>query len=402
MGWLCGVKKKAATYSHPYISDRQTIGLMEKNEVEEQGQSSRDELLAGLKKHAVELRRLGIEIATLNKALELKKRALHQLQGLMLDKQARISLSQEEKRELLTLATSYDVTSAPSYDKWLEFDLQLQAVGTEDVDCFFDQPQNLQVTILYKDRPSLTVDLVDSVRKDPNNIGHPLVVMALRRYAKHLSPTGKSASKRKAAPDVPERMKPEVAKNNIDRIIRALIAGVGANQPIPLEETYLSVMTFVRKFPPDYFEMLWSILREASVKDALRGGTKIARVKRKLLDKYPDFDHSLTLSYLQSVFNGKAAMKLPKRGGGEALRNAFLGWKYAVEPKSAKEYLSKGQRWLDALVSKGNPASSAEKPIGFSDKEIDEITVEAMFNLLGVAKIPPYESISTLVTVKTP
>lgn len=367
-----------------------------------QKQPSREEILTGLKEHAVELRRLGTEIAMLNKTFELKKRELHKLEGLILEKQARISLSREEKRELHTLATSFHVTLDSNYGKWLEVHSQLKAIGMEDIDCFFDHPQNLQVTIFYKDRPSVTVDLVDSVRKDANNIGHPLVVMALKRYAKHLSPPGKSASKQSMMLDVPERMKPEVARSNIDRIVRALMAGVGANQPTPLEETYLSVMTFVRRFPPGYFEALWSILHEASVKNAIRGGTKIARVKRKLLDEYPEFDHTPTINYLQSVFSNNTTVKLPKRGGGEALRNAILGWKYGVEPKSAKEYLSKAQRWLDDLAGNGNSSSSAKTPIGFSDKEIDKMTEESMFNLLGVSKIPPYEDISTLVKVTPP
>jgi hypothetical protein len=383
--------------------------MLGKNEVERQEQASRDEILTGLKEHAIELKHLVAEILLLEKMLDLKKRKLHKLQGSILGKQAGISLSQEEKRELYNLATSYDAARTADYGRRLEALAQLQEVKAEDVTCFFDYPQNLQVTIFYNDRPSVTVDLVDSVRKDPNNIGHPLVVMALRRYAKHISPLPKSASRRKAAPSISERMKPEVAKNNIDRIFRALMISVGTSQPIPLEDTYLSVMTLVRKFPQDYFETLWRFLHESSVKNAKRGGTKVELVKRQLMDKYPEFDHELTIDYLQNVFLDGAKVKLPKRGGGDALRNALVGWKYDIEPKSAKEYLSKAQRWLGALASNNKASSKSESPDGSSDKkplfseeEIDELTKENMFRLFGVTDIQPYEDISTLVKVSRP
>ena len=376
--------------------------------MEEQEQTSRDEILVGLKKHMLELRQLGVEISTIEKALDQKNRELHKLTGSVLDKQARISLSREERRELSNLATSYDATRNTDYGIWLEVLSQLKTVEVEDATCFFDHPQNLQVTISYSDRPSVTIDLVDSVRKDPNNIGHPLVVMALRRYAKLTSTPSRSASRQKKPVEGLERMKPEVAKNNIDRIFKALIASVGANQPIPLEETYISVIAFVRKFPEDYFETLWTILQESSVKNALRVGTKIERIKRKLLDRYPDFDHEPTISYLQSAFADGSKVKLPKRGGGDALRNAIVGWKYAVEPKTAKEYISKGQRWISDLASKANPTPNSENSNGlskkalFSDEEIDEMSKEAMLRLLGMADIRAYEDISRLVKVEYP
>jgi hypothetical protein len=374
----------------------------------EQEQASRDEILIGLKEHAVELQQLVAEILLLEKMLDLNKRKLHKLKGSMLSKQAGISLSQEEKSELYNLATSYYAASKADYGRRLKILAQLQKVKVEDVTCFFDHPQNLQVTIFYNGQPSVTVDLVDSVREDPNNIGHPLVVMALRRYAKHITPPTKPASRRKVAPDISERMKPEVAKNNLDRIFRALVLSVGTSQPIPLEEIYLSVMSFVRRFPPDYFETLWRVLHESSVKDAKRVGTKIELIKRKLTGRYPDFDHALTIDYLQNAFPDGATVKLPKRGGGDALRNAILGWKYDVEPKSAKEYLSKAQRWLGTLIGKNKPSSSSEAPDGslgkqlFSEEEIDEMTKETMFKLLSVADIRPYEDILTLVEVSLP
>ncbi|MDQ3820881.1 MAG: hypothetical protein M3362_24790, partial [Acidobacteriota bacterium] len=245
-------------------------------------------------------------------------------------------------------------------------------------------------------------------RKDPNNIGHPLVVMALRRYAKHITPLTKSASRRQTAPALNEKMKPEVAKNNIDRIVRALMLSVGTSQPIPLEETYLSAITFVRRFPEDYFKTLWKILHEPSVKNVMRVGTKIELIKQKLVGKYPDFNHELTLDYLQNAFLDGTKVKLPQRGGGDALRNAIVGWKFGVEAKSAKEYLSKGQRWLGTLFGNDNSSSNSENTDGssdkklFSDEEIDELIKETMFRLQGVDNIRPYEDISTLVKVSRP
>lgn len=109
-----------------------------------------------------------------------------------------------------------------------------------------------------------------------------------------------------------------------------------------------------------------------------------------------------------NAFLDGAKVKLPQRGGGDALRNAIVGWKFDIEAKSAKEYLSKGQRWLGTLFGNNDPSSSSEAPDGssekklFSEEEIDELTKETMFKLLGIADIRPYEDISTLVEVARP
>lgn len=350
-----------------------------------------------LKEDAVRLLRLAAEVKLLERKLDLKQRALHKLTGSMLNKQKEAALDDVGKREMGTFVKQPEIELKAIGNSLLnelsEIDAELKAIGVEDATCFFDSPQNLQVTILYEGQPSVTVDLIKSVRGNVRNIGHPLIVEAIRRYVLVISRGSSRPPRRNLLSDTDQQMKPSTAMANLNRLFRAVVAGAEPSTGKMERQNYFDLLFAAQRLPIDYFETLWKFLHDPAVKKLRRGGTKIEFVKRRLLERYPGRDHQDVLEYLRSVLKDKPESKLPRRGGGEALQNAFLGWQRKISPKTAKEYISKGQRFFrDSLPS----GYDLKKLFDLSEDESDGIVNDFVFTNLGIKHMKPYEDISTL------
>ena len=357
----------------------------------------RDEVITDLRKDAVNLARLGAKVALLERELDLKKRELHQLSVSIHEKQERISATPAEKKDLGALLrhedTHREAFSLSLLQRWEEVDKEKSELGCEDVTCFFDHPASLQVTIHHTDQPSETIDLIESIKASPRNIGHPLVVEAITRYCLILAKPSRKSGEGSKDP-LEGTMTANVARDNLDRIFRALIVGSEMRKK-PIEKHMFSLLSLGNENNSEYFASVWNILQEPQVKTALRGGTKLARVKQRLLYLYPERDHDPTLEYLEQVFSDKVS--LPTRGGGEALRNSFLGWKFNIKPKSAKVYLSQALRELrgmsESLPADYDPFNSIKQ------KDIDGIVEDFLFSSLGMKSLKPYQDLSKLVKV---
>lgn len=350
-----------------------------------------------LKEDAVRLLRLTAEVKLLERKLDLKQRALHKLTGSMLNKQKKAALDDAGKRELGVFVEQPEIEleaiGSPLLNELSETDAELKAIGVEDATCFFDSPQNLQVTILYEGQPTVTVDLIKSVRANVRNIGHPLVVEAIRRYVLVISRASSRPARQNLVSDTDHKMKPSIAKANLARLFRAVVAGAEPATGKTERQNYFDFLFAAQRLPVDYFDTLWDFLHDPAVKKLRRGGTKIEFIKRRLLARYPGRDHQDVLEYLRSVLKDKPESKLPRRGGGEALQNAFLGWQHRVSPKTAKEYISKGQRFFrDSLP----PGYDLKKLFDFSEDVTDGIVNDFLFTNLGIKPMKPYEDISTL------
>ena len=369
--------------------------------MEEQETAEKPRIIVELKMDAAEVIRLTAEVNLLERKIDLLKREIHKLTGSMLNKQEKARLNDEEKRELGVFVRQPEINRQVSQSlisEAIEIDSRLKVIGIENATCFFDNPQNLQVTVTYPSQPGVTIDLIKSIRADVRNIGHPLVVEAIRRYLLVITRASSRQARQNPSSDTSQRMKPSIAKANLDRLFRAVVASAEPATGKTERQNYYDFLFASNRLSADYFETLWGILHDPAIKKLRRGGTKLESIKRRLLEHYPERDHQDVLEYLGSVLSDKPEGKLPKRGGGEALQNAFLGWKHKISPKTAKEYVSKGQRSLrDSLP----PDYDYRKLFDFSADETDGIVEDFLLTYLGIKDIKPYEDLSKLVKVET-
>ncbi len=72
----------------------------------------------------------------------------------------------------------------------------------------------------------------------------------------------------------------------------------------------------------------------------------LSRLKKKLDEEgvFQLDEHLPIISFLKSVLIKKDShiTSIPAKGGGAALRNAYLAWRFGIEVKTAKEYVSRG------------------------------------------------------------
>lgn len=238
-----------------------------------------------------------------------------------------------------------------------------------------DRPTpNAIVTYLSSNRPSIFVDIAASVKKEPRNIGHPLVVAIIERYIQALARIDDSDENSM----LPSK---EVAKTRLDKISSALLESAKVRRSQLKEHNrFLQALVVLGEstYNEDYFSLVWRILKEPQSKSYKRRGLTsnwLSRIKSRLNQEYPNIDHTKTLSFLEK------SSDLPKKGGGRALKNAFNAFEYQLSIQSVKIYKSRASNFLD------KHPSIAENGYQFSDKEVDQITEDWMRKYFGTDAI---------------
>ncbi len=218
---------------------------------------------------------------------------------------------------------------------------ELMAMVGKSVSVCFDESNSHkpQIHIRFPNQRHIyVVDIMKSLEKDPTNIAHPVIVAAVERYTAVIQ--WRRYPKDPLLDTLPDEA---TAKTCLRRISEALISG--AEQRSRSEDTSAVIAWTLNTAdaPLAYFEAAWNILREKEIRSADTTILSLQLIERRLRQVMPDENHEPFLEYLRSLDTvEKQIVPLPKRGGGAALRNAFLAWQNEVEPRTIKDYLSRG------------------------------------------------------------
>jgi hypothetical protein len=281
---------------------------------------------------------------------------------------------QQRVQQIVKSHSSEDVYNARSIGEDYSWSLEEE----EEVLVLFDKEGRAtpNAIVFYKlnDRPSIFVDIAASVKNEPRNIGHPIVIAVIERYLRVLAgindPTTTSLMPSK-----------QEAMERLNKIFSALIESAKVERSKSIEGLRFKqalVSLAAKTYDESYFDSLWRILKEQQSQSFKRRGLTsnwLSRIKIRLNQEYPSVDHTKTLSFLEKSSN------LPKKGGARALKNAFNAFENQLSIQSIKIYKSRALSFLTQF------SSVSDADLKISEKEIDQMTTEWMRNSLGVGGI---------------
>jgi hypothetical protein len=247
----------------------------------------------------------------------------------------------------------------------------------DEVFILFDKEDRAtpNATIFYRlnDRPSIFVDIEASVKTDPRNVRHPIVIAAIERYLQVLAGID--------GPSIISLMpSKQEATARLNKILSALLESAKAERSKSIESLRFNqalISLADKTYDESYFDLVWSILKEPQSKSYKRRGLTsnwLSRIKTRLNQERPDVDHTKTLSFLEKTSN------LPQKGG-RALKNAFDAFENQLSIQSIKTYKSRALSFLKQF------SSVSDADLKISEKEIDQMTTEWMRSSLGVGGI---------------
>lgn len=243
-----------------------------------------------------------------------------------------------------------------------------------------------RAVISYPDGTKESIDIIASVRSNAVSIGHPAVLLAIRRWEYvvryYLNLAGKPAAYlRTYRRDFPFEEIHKIAIAHLERLGDALVEGAKGRA---LTKEGL-VTLFLSKLGIDtnytYLLEAWRLLGEGEIKNARRFDTKIQRVRKRLgeIDPYSIGSHRETLikPVVDFLSSSSGRKWLVKRRTQRAIKNDFDAWRLGLKKITLRKYRSKG---------KG--ASSAEKFLGMSLLPKSYFSLDVIQNYLSDAPIP--------------
>ncbi|MGA9771045.1 MAG: hypothetical protein WBV94_18570 [Blastocatellia bacterium] len=240
--------------------------------------------------------------------------------------------------------------------------------------------------ILYPDGTKEGIDIIASVRNNAVSIGHPAILLAIRRweyivrYYRNL--IGKPAAYlRTYRPDLPFEEIHQIAINHLEHLVGALIDGV-KRRALPKERL---VTLFLAELGIDinhtYLLEAWRLLGESEIKSAQRNDTKIQRIRKRLseIDPYSlrGYREGLIKPVINFLNSPSGKKWLFKRRTKSAMINDFDAWRLGLNKDTLRKYRSAGKY---ALI--------AEKFLGMELLPRENFRIDVIQNYLSDAPIP--------------
>ena len=243
-----------------------------------------------------------------------------------------------------------------------------------------------RVVISYPDGTKESIDIIASVRNNAVSIGHPAILLAIRRweyivrYYRNL--TGKPAKYlRNYRPDVPFDNINQIAVDHLERLVDALVDGVKGRA---LTKERL-VTLFLTKLGLDtnytYLLEAWRLLGKDEIKNANRESTQFMRLRKGLneIDPYSlkERRKSLIDPVVDFLSSPQGRKWLVKRKTKSAMINDFDAWRLGLTKSTLRKYRSKGK-----------DVSGTEKFLGMSLLPSEYFRLNVIQNYLSDAPIP--------------
>lgn len=306
--------------------------------------------------------RLTLEVNFLEAELDLKRRQLQRL----IPKE----ISEDEIRSLCDPELSINADLVALVCRAEEVKQVIASKFSDPVTCHYDHPKNLLVTVHYPNRPSVTIDVLKSLRANPNNLHNPLIAGAIAHYARMA------------------RRQTESARTNLERITKAL----GHGKPLRSEGSLLGVEVsiYLNALPEKYFDSLWRILISNEAVDLKTDERQwFNHIQTQIQSEYPEVEHAKILDFLRD-----SSEMIPPHCGGNpagAFKNAILHSVLSLDPASVKTMRSSNPLYR----LRDNPFSENEW-----DQMADEYIRTLIADLSKTSTVKPYEDLSNLVKVK--
>ncbi len=249
----------------------------------------------------------------------------------------------------------------------------------------FDQPKLLNIWVSYTNGHSKVIDIVKSIEKNYENIGHPLILKAIGHYRSVLASRKLANIRKNNTPKTPLlSLNPERALDCLNKINNVLIQV----PKLSSDDQFLKLLAIVNRddYDAEYFQKIVELLNSKSVKNYRTPSNKIMYLRLGLEREFPSLEHEEIFSWLSDRLKNK---NLPKRLDGNTLKNDFWAWKWNVKPASAKSELSrllKTQKNFEDFIIK--------------EEDFETMSDELIFNLTGYIIMPGHLDLSGLVESK--
>ncbi len=332
------------------------------------------------------------DFALLESELKIKKTKLNKSLTLMEKYFVKFNIKDfddEAKGKLLDLRERinppYDNPSILQKIRWERMFNEEQEIKDWKINVFFDCPKPLKIHISYPDFSSKEIDIIESIKKDINNIGHPLILKAIERYQKKAILREPTKEKK----FLPNKSKIPLDSDDahlcLEEISKALKKPNVPKKEINQLKNFFK-MKHISDYGIDYFEKIIELLKSDSVRNSRTISNKKMYLRMGLEKAFPNIENKEILSWLESRLRNNL---MPKRLDENTLKNDFWAWRLNVKRDSAKTYLSNLKKF-----------GAKVQGIGFTKDKEEEMTKDVMFYLLGIIEMPDYHLISSLVTDK--
>lgn len=233
-----------------------------------------------------------------------------------------------------------------------------------------------------------TIDVIRSIELDPSNIGEPLVVMTIVECT--------DAIEKKRGHRTLFCLDQRTGKEWLGRIFKALLSG--ADKRGKELKRHGDALDLIVDMDDKYFESLRSALED---QPPLEDGNHPA-VKSILVimnSQYPDEQYREKNLELGGFLNELISpsddyaddpLGIPRKGGGAALRNLFLRWKYRQEHGTVKDRVSDAKRYMQKFAEAIPPDYPLDPEYGiFTQAELDAYGTACFHRWTGINMIAP-------------
>jgi hypothetical protein len=194
-----------------------------------------------------------------------------------------------------------------------------------------------RVTIEYNDGSEKSFNILESILANSASIGHPLILVAIRRWEKIIQYYQARSRDRKKTTPVRRRQieRYTMAKNHLRRVGQALLKGAQAR--VLSKEMSFTIQSNLDFFPesPSCLFLVWKMLGE----DEFKTIRNIAGKKRLLREKLSASPEAIDriIAFFEST---EGHPFLQKRSAWKAIKNAFDSWRFGYPIETVKKYRS--------------------------------------------------------------
>lgn len=283
----------------------------------------------------------------------------------------------EKIRVLLTQNPSYADLSNHLKARYYGIFKEHQEIDDWKANVFFDFPALLFIQVSFPDGKSKCIDIIKSIKEDVNNIGHPLILKAIKRYKNIAKLAKPSKDNKKISKERKFPVNSDQAHYCLNEIAKALTPEVHRVK----FEPYLIINS--PYYDRDIFYEVKKLLRSNSVKNSRTISNKIMYIRIGLRREQRELDCGEIVAWLKARLNNN---DLPRRCDENTLRNDFWAWKWNVKRETAKIYLSKIRKIFNSIQG-----------ITFDEKEIEKYINDELSGVFGIDEMPGHQTLSGLV-----
>jgi len=203
--------------------------------------------------------------------------------------------------------------------------------------------QQPSVIIVYPDGTLESFDIIESVRQNAASIGHPFILIAIRRWEQVIRYYRSVSDATFQKPFLDNDDFYTIARRHLAEIAKALLNGAEERAVKKEDAIAVCMQGWLRGFDYYILKKAWNLLAEQDIK-------RIRSLEKKLstLEKRLRTDSPMMPSYVESVVSfiksEAGQIFLTKRKSWQVVRSEFDSWSFGLSKSTLRTYRSKAKQ----------------------------------------------------------